>query len=112
MNPLRIVGPGSVRGRLFDLHAYPGCVLDEDCDSSVHGQLLEIPPPVEPILSKLDWYEGHVANDPAGSLFVRTTCTVTLADGRQTDAWVYVYNRDVSRARLIEPGRYDPHTPL
>jgi gamma-glutamylcyclotransferase (GGCT)/AIG2-like uncharacterized protein YtfP len=108
VNRLRIVGPGMVRGRLFHLGSYPGCVIDSECESVVHGQVLEIPAPIEPVLARLDWYEDFVASDAAGSLFVRTTCDVTLADGGQIEAWVYVYNRDVSRARLIESGRYDP----
>ena len=108
VNRLRLVGPGIARGRLFHLGAYPGCVVDGRCDDEIHGQVLEIPPPIEPVLAKLDWYEGYVAGDADRSLFVRTVCPVTLADGRQVEAWVYVYNRDVSTARRIESGRYDP----
>ena len=108
VNRLRIVGPATVPGRLFYLGSYPGCVLEANCDSLVHGQVLGIPEPIEPVLARLDWYEDFVASDAAGSLFVRRTCTVTLADGGQIEAWVYVYNRDVSHARRIESGRYDP----
>jgi gamma-glutamylcyclotransferase (GGCT)/AIG2-like uncharacterized protein YtfP len=73
----------------------------------VCGRVLEMPEPVGEVLERLDWYEDHAASDSAGSLFLRTTCTVSLEGGGQVEAWVYVYNRDVSRARLIESGRWD-----
>jgi gamma-glutamylcyclotransferase (GGCT)/AIG2-like uncharacterized protein YtfP len=82
-------------------------VVDGGCESVVHGQVLEIPEPIEPLLVRLDWYEDSVASDAAGSLFVRRTCDVILEDAGQIEAWVYVYNRDVSRARRIESGRWD-----
>jgi len=105
----RVVGAGVVRGRLFHLGAYPGCMLDWGFESVVCGRVLEMPEPVGEVLERLDWYEDFVASDAAGSLFVRRTCTVNLEGGGQVEAWVYVYNRDVSGARLIESGRYDPH---
>ena len=103
---LCVVGPGTVQGRLYHLGAYPGCILDEECDSLIHGQLLEIPDPA--VLERLDWYEGYAAHDDAGSLFLRTVCDVTLAGGDQVRSWVYVYNRSVKAARLISGGRYHP----
>jgi gamma-glutamylcyclotransferase (GGCT)/AIG2-like uncharacterized protein YtfP len=107
-NRLKVIGPATTPGRLYHLGPYPGCILDRECSNAIHGQLLEIPHPIDPILAKLDWYEAYVAGDPQGSLFTRTTCCVKLADGRQQTAWVYVYNRDVTNARLIQSGRYDP----
>lgn len=103
---LRGVGPGTVAGRLYHLGAYPGCILDETCDTLIHGQVLEIPD--QAVLERLDWYEGYAAHDDAGSLFVRTVCDVTLADGGRVRSWVYVYNRSVKSARLITGGRYHP----
>jgi gamma-glutamylcyclotransferase (GGCT)/AIG2-like uncharacterized protein YtfP len=103
---LRLVGPATVRGWLYDLGAYPGCVLDGDCGRLVHGQLLELTDlPMQ--LERLDGYEGCAAHDDTGQcLFVRTTCDAIRPDGSAVRAWVYVYNRDVSRARRIESGRY------
>jgi gamma-glutamylcyclotransferase (GGCT)/AIG2-like uncharacterized protein YtfP len=106
MGRCRVVGAGVLRGRLFHLGAYPGCVLDGGCESVVWGRVLEVPEPVGEVLGRLDWYENFVASDSAGSLFVRTACNVSLEGGGQVEAWVYVYNRDVSRARLIESGRW------
>ena len=104
---LRVVGPATVPGRLYHLGAYPGCVLDGECDDLIHGQLLELPDDPA-VLERLDWYEGYAAHDDAGSLFLRTVCDVALADGRRIPSWVYVYNRPVPPARLISGGRYHP----
>lgn len=105
---LRPVGPATVPGRLYHLGAYPGCTLNGDCADLIHGQLLELPN--LKVLEKLDWYESYAAHDAAGSLFVRTTCDATLPDGKLVSAWVYVYNRDLSDARLIDSGRYSSGT--
>lgn len=101
---LEVVGAATVGGRLYHLGSYPGCVLDGLCGRSIHGMVLAIPD--EAMLERLDWYEGFVANDAQGSLFVRVKAKATLADGRVMEVWVYVYNRDVAHARLIEDGRY------
>lgn len=103
---LRVVGPATVAGRLYDLGAYPGCAVDAECGRQVHGQLLELTDPAAQ-LERLDWYEGYAAHDDAGaSLFVRVPCDATRPDGAMVRAWIYVYNRDLSRARAIESGRY------
>ena len=103
---LRVVGAGTVPGRLYHLGAYPGCILDADCGGVIHGQVMEIPD--QAVLERLDGYEGYAAHDDAGSLFLRTVCDVTLGDGNQLRSWVYVYNRSVKAARLISGGRYHP----
>lgn len=101
---LEVVGPATLGGRLYNLGSYPGCVLDQACDSLVHGMILAIPD--QAVLQRLDWYEGFVANDAQGSLFLRVPARATLMDGSFLDVWVYVYNREVKDARLIEDGRY------
>jgi gamma-glutamylcyclotransferase (GGCT)/AIG2-like uncharacterized protein YtfP len=108
VNKLRVAGPATIPGRLYSLGAYPGCVLDDARGRLVHGVLLEIEDPT--VLQRLDWYEGYAAHDERGSLFTRTTCRATTPDGSQVFSWIYVYNRDVSRARQIESGRFDSQT--
>ena len=105
----KCVGPGSMPGRLYDLGSYPGAVLDPAGGQLVHGQVLDVPD--EATLRRLDAYEGYDPADSSSSLFVRTRCDVTLGGGRTVAAWVYVYNRDVSRARPVPGGRYDPSPP-
>jgi gamma-glutamylcyclotransferase (GGCT)/AIG2-like uncharacterized protein YtfP len=105
VNALRIMGTASVRGLLYDLGAYPGCVLTDSNDSLVHGVLLELPN--QAVLSQLDEYECYAAHDAAGSLFLRTKCQAALDEGRCVETWIYVYNRPLAGARLISSGRYD-----
>ncbi len=105
VNQLRVIGDATVPGNLYDLGDYPGCTIDENCNSLIHGKLLEIPDPAA--IKRLDDYECCVAHDTAGSLFLRKTCQAELPDGRSILAWVYVYNRDLASARLIQNGRYE-----
>jgi gamma-glutamylcyclotransferase (GGCT)/AIG2-like uncharacterized protein YtfP len=102
---LRVVGPATVCGRLFDFGAYPGCALSDREDCLVHGVLLELPN--QAIFEQLDEYECYAAHDAAGSLFLRTTCQATLDCAERVETWIYVYNRDLAGARLIASGRYD-----
>jgi gamma-glutamylcyclotransferase (GGCT)/AIG2-like uncharacterized protein YtfP len=104
----RVIGAATIEGRLYDLGAYPGCTIESGSGSVIHGQLLEIPD--APTLERLDWYECYAAHDDEGSLFRRTTCDATRADGSRVRAWVYVYNRDLAAARRIVSGRYERAT--
>jgi gamma-glutamylcyclotransferase (GGCT)/AIG2-like uncharacterized protein YtfP len=102
---LRRLGPGWVPGRLYDLGRYPGAVLDPATATRVVGQVFELPD--EPaVLAALDAYEGFVAAEPAGSLYVREQRPVTLADGRRLACWMYVYNRDPGDRPLVPDGDY------
>jgi putative glutamine amidotransferase len=101
------LGDASIAGRLYDLRTYPGAIIDTG-DRRIFGQLLEFPD--DAALRRLDAYEGYRPADPDNSLFIRIECDVTLdaEPSRAIRAYVYVYNGDVSGARLIECGRYDP----
>jgi len=103
---LSVIGPASLPGRLYHLGSYPGCKLEVDGESLIHGQVLHIPDAAA--LARLDWYEDYVASDQAGSLFVRRPSRATLASGQPIPVWVYEYNRDIAAARLIVSGRYHP----
>ena len=105
---LREVGEGSVPGRLYDLGAYPGAVLDPASSTRVRGRVFVLPD--DPgVLAALDGYEGFDRADARASLFVRTRATVDLATGDTTDAWIYVYNRQPGPAPPIASGRFAPH---
>jgi len=101
----RYVGPAQVRGHLYDLGEYPGAILDASSEAKVSGDVFELPDDQSPFAA-LDAYEGYDSANPEGSLFRRTKSLATLADGREFECWVYVYNRVPTGAPLIESGDY------
>ena len=99
-------GQASARGRLYNLGAYPGAVLDRAADTRIIGQVCQLPDNPA-VLAALDDYEGfYYLNDHSDSLFVRTTTVVQFSDGREITCWIYVYNRDVGGALLVPDGDY------
>jgi gamma-glutamylcyclotransferase (GGCT)/AIG2-like uncharacterized protein YtfP len=102
---LRRIGAAYTRGHLYDLGEYPGAILDAGCGRRIIGEVLELTDD-ESILSALDRYEGFDPDDPGAGLFVRTDCHVILENGEEIECWVYVYNGEISSAKLIESGDY------
>jgi len=102
---LRHETPGHVRGRLYDLGAYPGAILDPSADTVIRGRVFALPDDGT-VLAVLDAYEGFDPTDPTRSLFSRTRARVGLSDGREVDCWMYVYNRDLRDAPQIAGGAF------
>ena len=99
------LGPATTEGRLFDLGRYPGLVLPGTPATVVHGEMFALTDPGRS-LRWLDAYEGIVPGKPGSGEYVRMERPVDLADGRRLTAFVYVYQRDVSNARLVPDGRW------
>ena len=98
---------GWVYGRLYDLGEYPGAVLDGDTKTKIFGTVFKIPGDLE-LLRRLDEYEGFNPKEPAASLFVRRRHFVTLSTGKRLRCWLYEYNGQPSRTRVVPSGRYQP----
>jgi gamma-glutamylcyclotransferase (GGCT)/AIG2-like uncharacterized protein YtfP len=102
---------GTVPGRLYDLGRYPGLVETGSASEIVHGEVLELTDP-ERTLRWLDAYEGIVPGAHPHNEYERCERPVTLtATGESVTAWVYLYRRDASHARLIADGRWLPTLP-
>ena len=97
------IGEASIQGALYDLGRYPGVL--EHQGYRTFGELFRLEEP-EKILPPLDDYEECSAAYPEPTLYLRKLCPVLLEDGSTVDAWVYVYNRQVTGCTLIEEGRY------
>lgn len=102
---LSYAGIGRAKGRLYDLGAYPGAVLDAEAPSEIVGDVYLLPPDPA-VLVSLDAYEDYDARYPERSLFRRVPVTVALENGQHLDCWMYVYNGDISQATLIPGGDY------
>jgi gamma-glutamylcyclotransferase (GGCT)/AIG2-like uncharacterized protein YtfP len=98
-------GEGRVQGTLYDFGRYPGAVLDADSGRTIFGTIYELPDDPS-VLSQLDDYEDCYADAPALSQYLRVLHPVALAKGETLHCWIYVYNRDVRSARVVESGRW------
>ncbi|HEX4326065.1 MAG TPA: gamma-glutamylcyclotransferase family protein [Burkholderiales bacterium] len=95
-----------VRGRLYDLGAYPALLLDTGADW-VAGELYEIPPPAWPALDALE--EPVTPVRPDGE-YLKVEAPVELAGGSRRTVWVYVANPAVLQLdRLIAGGDWMTH---
>ncbi|HEX4484928.1 MAG TPA: gamma-glutamylcyclotransferase family protein [Terriglobales bacterium] len=97
------VGRAHIHGLLYDFGEYPGAVLGSN--GKVWGQVFELPSNAD-VLGRLDDYEEFHPDNIDASQFVRKKCKAVLESGEAIEAWVYVYNRDVSSAALIPNGEF------
>lgn len=97
----RLVGRGSVPGRLYDMGWYPAAVFDVDDKRVIVGDVFALAPGGR-LLAELDNYEGGDPN------YARAPLRVKLADGGTLTAWAYGVP-EVPKARLIPSGDFIAH---
>jgi gamma-glutamylcyclotransferase (GGCT)/AIG2-like uncharacterized protein YtfP len=85
----RIVGSGTVQGRLYDTGPYPAFGMSDDSADRVPGVLVKLESGAD-ALARLDEYE-----DVDHGLYERRRMPVRVDDATTHDAWVYVYRRSV-----------------
>jgi gamma-glutamylcyclotransferase (GGCT)/AIG2-like uncharacterized protein YtfP len=102
----RWLGDAWVSGRLYDLGAFPGAVLDAAGAERVFGELAELPDEPGRWL-RLDAYEGFDPERPEASLFRRVRCRAWRRD-EVCEAWIYVCGRAPGPGRRIPGGRWTP----
>lgn len=83
----RIVGTGTISGRLYDLGPYPALTVSSDPNDRVPGLLVKLESG-DAALARLDEYE-----DVAHGLYARQSVPATLEDASVHQAWAYVYCR-------------------
>ena len=99
-----IVGPGFVRGRLYQATDFPVLVLDPE-GVEVAGEVYRVFA-AQAVFVRLDQYEGFDPTSPDTSEFRRDLVTVTLGDQRTVTAWAYVYQRPLFDLQPIPHGDY------
>ncbi len=105
MQSLRFISTGQIQGELFNLGAYPGAIVGAAFQTKIVGEVYELPESHN-TLDILDVYEGFIPGELEASLFARSAEAITLADGRQLECWMYLYNDWVATGSLIESGDY------
>jgi gamma-glutamylcyclotransferase (GGCT)/AIG2-like uncharacterized protein YtfP len=101
----RLVGPGSIAGRLYRLSWYPGAVESSEPGQRVHGEVYALDDPARS-LAWLDAYEGLPPGTLESETYVRVERPVRLASGGEMRAWVYLYRGKVEGLPAIAGGRW------
>ena len=102
---VRFVGPGVVRGALFDLGPYPAAIRAE---GTVRGELYAVTV-ADRLMPRVDAIEGFVPGDVQRSQYVREPVEVRLDRGSRQWAWIYFYARPLGDAAWIPGGDYRAH---
>jgi very-short-patch-repair endonuclease/gamma-glutamylcyclotransferase (GGCT)/AIG2-like uncharacterized protein YtfP len=97
------VGRATIQAKLYDFGDYPGVVLSAE-DARVQGQLVRVP--TENLWIQLDAYEACPLPDSEDGLFRRVKTHALVESSEAVDCWVYVYNRSVDSAALVESGQW------
>jgi gamma-glutamylcyclotransferase (GGCT)/AIG2-like uncharacterized protein YtfP len=100
-----LVGPASVRGRLYRVASYPGLVDKDATKARVHGELYALANPTL-TLEWLDAYEGIRPGNAGRNEYERVERAVRHAAGGETTAWVYLYLGDTARLEPVPGGRW------
>lgn len=103
---MQSLGGASVTGILYDLGAYPGVVIGST-GRTVRGEVIEVD--CEDTWRRLDRYEGCPQPNGEDGLFRRVKTVAALESGESIECWVYVYNRALRRARVVESGCWRTH---
>lgn len=91
------IGPGTFRGKLYNLGRYPGVVASTEASDCVVGEVYALRQEKD-TLELLDAYEGD--------LFRREHVSMTLAGGDQINAWIYLYVGPTEGQPVIPGGDY------
>ena len=100
----KFIGEARVKGKLFDLGAYPaGICTDDDC--FIIGELYQVKNECEFswAIGQLDDYEGVFVEADEVQLYRREITEVEM-NNEVTNAWIYWYNGDITGKTFIASG--------
>ena len=99
------VGNAYYQGMLYHVSHYPGVVPSDNPAQQVVGEVYQLFKPAQ-TLAELDRYEECSADFPVPCEYRRVLQQVTLENGNSVNAWVYLYNRQLSGLKQIVSGDY------
>jgi gamma-glutamylcyclotransferase (GGCT)/AIG2-like uncharacterized protein YtfP len=96
---------GVMPGKLYEVCGYPGAIQSSSANDKVFGELYQLLGR-DRVLARLDEYEECSGRFPKPHEYTREQVSIELCAGGLVLAWVYLYNRDVSKLRQILSGDY------
>jgi gamma-glutamylcyclotransferase (GGCT)/AIG2-like uncharacterized protein YtfP len=95
------IDEASIQAVLYQVDDYPCVIESTNPNDKVSGELYKILDG-DTLLPLLDEYEECTEQYPEPHEYIRKQLTITLPDRNQVNAWVYVYNRDVTQLQQIK----------
>ena len=99
------IAEGFMQGKLYQVKNYPGAILSNDAQEKVYGEVYQVKNR-EIVFEKLDEYETCSTNFVKPYEFVREKLKITLNNGTELTAWVYLYNWPVTELKQILSGDF------
>jgi gamma-glutamylcyclotransferase (GGCT)/AIG2-like uncharacterized protein YtfP len=96
---------GIMQGTLYEVCGYPGAIQSNSTKDKVFGELYQLLDR-DRVLARLDEYEECSDWFPKPHEYIRKQLSIELIGGVAVEAWVYLYNRDVSKLQKILSGDY------
>lgn len=101
------VGRAFFQGRLYRVSWYPGAVPSEAGGDRIVGDVFALDADsAEGLLSQLDEYEEARPAPGVPALYRRERRPVARADGREIDAWIYLFNLETAGLERIASGDF------
>ncbi len=99
-----LVGSAKVKGKLYDLGAYPAAIPTDE-ESYILGELYQLKEQEDFswAIAQVDDYEG-VNPEPGETAMYKREMTSVYMQDKIISAWIYWYNLDVSGKPLINSG--------
>lgn len=101
----RFLGSGYCSGQLFDRGAYPVMTAPAQEGDRIRGDVYLLERSAA-MLARLDRYEGCSRSARPPGEYRRTCLCITLDDGRELNAWAYLYRYPTRGLRRIASGDY------
>ncbi|PWI33200.1 gamma-glutamylcyclotransferase [Vibrio albus] len=96
---------GTMQGKLYEVDGYPGAIESNQSGDRVHGEVYRIINR-EMVFIQLDEYEECSDTFPQPHEYIRKKGLISLPDGGNILAWVYIFNHDLSTLTEIKSGDY------
>lgn len=99
------VADGYLQGTLYEVNGYPAAIESGNPHDKVYGEVYKIADS-RLVLPPLDAYEECTPDYPQPHEYIRKQLAISLGDGSRVNAWVYIFNHDVSDLTRIKSGDY------
>lgn len=101
-----LIGPATIRGRMYEAGTMPGVVLGGEVSDRVHGEVWRLPHDADHLMALLDRYEGCAPGSIEPYPYRREAIRVRVGGRLRVTAWIYLWQGPICDLPLIADGRW------